>query len=89
VNASQENTLLLGIPKLPARCGAWVMPLLLSILMTSVVSLISTLKSIGLSPHLTSRWLGAWGVSWLIAFPVLLLLLPVVRRATAALVRTR
>ncbi len=45
------------------------MPLLLSILMTSVVSLTSTVKSLGLSPHLTSRWFGAWGVSWLIAFP--------------------
>lgn len=88
MNASHKSTLFLGIPKLPVRCGAWIMPLLLSILMTCVVSLISTLKSIGLSPQLLSKWLGAWGISWLIAFPVLLLLLPVVRRATMALVRT-
>ncbi|MEA5668895.1 DUF2798 domain-containing protein [Stenotrophomonas sp. MH1] len=88
MNASHKPTIFLGIPKLPVRYGALVMPLLLSLLMTSIVSLISTLKSIGLSPQLTSKWLGAWGVSWLIAFPVLLLLLPVVRRATAALVRS-
>jgi hypothetical protein len=28
----------------------------------------------------------AWGLSWLIAFPVLLLILPLVRRIVAALV---
>jgi hypothetical protein len=70
------------------RYGSVVMPLLLSILMTCIVSLVSTFKGIGLSPHFISKWLGAWGISWLIAFPVLLLVLPVVRRATAALVRT-
>ncbi|MFT3791244.1 MAG: DUF2798 domain-containing protein [Rudaea sp.] len=87
MNASNKSTTLFGIPKLPARYGTLVMPLLLSIFMTCIVSLISTLKSIGMSPQLISKWLGAWGVSWLIAFPVLLLVLPVVRKATAALVR--
>ncbi|WP_269791411.1 DUF2798 domain-containing protein [Stenotrophomonas sp. Iso1] len=87
MNASNTSTHFLGIPKLPVRYGSLVMPLLLSVLMTCIVSLISTLKSIGMSPQLTSQWLGAWGISWLIAFPVLLLLLPVVRKATSALVR--
>lgn len=87
MNASNKSTILFGIPKLPARYGSLVMPLMLSILMTCVVSFISTLKGVGMSPQFTSKWLGAWGVSWLIAFPVLLLVLPVVRKATAALVR--
>lgn len=88
VNATNKNTIAFGIPKLPLRYGALVMPLLLSVLMTCVVSLISTLKSIGMSPLLGSKWLAAWGVSWLVAFPILLLLLPLVRKATAALVRS-
>ncbi|MBD9438073.1 DUF2798 domain-containing protein [Pseudoxanthomonas sp. PXM03] len=87
MNASNKSTVLFGIPKLPARYGSLVMPLLLSILMTCIVSLVSTFKGIGMSPQFVSKWLGAWGVSWLIAFPVLLLVLPVVRKATAALVR--
>jgi hypothetical protein len=37
-------------------------------------------------PGLLHVWLGAWGLSWLVAFPTLLLVLPVVRRATDALV---
>ncbi len=84
---TRDDTIAFGIPKLPARHGAVVMPLLLSILMTAVVSLITTLKTIGLSPDVLQRWLPAWGMSWLIAFPVLLLVLSLVRRATARLVR--
>lgn len=80
---------LFGVPKLPARYGALVMPLLLSIFMTCVVSLISALSSIGLAPDLLRTWLGAWGLSWLIAFPVQLLVLPLVQRLTAAIVETR
>lgn len=62
------------------------MPLLLSIFMTSIVSLISTLLSVGLAPNLLTLWLRAWGLSWVFAFPTLLLVLPVVRKMTASLV---
>lgn len=77
---------ILGFPKLPARYAGIVMPLLLSILMTCIVSMISTLRGIGPVPHFFSIWLQAWGISWAVAFPTLLLVLPLVRKATAALV---
>jgi len=76
----------LGLPKLPARSAAWVMPLLLSLLMTFIVSLISTVRVMGFSLDLPRLWLSSWALSWVVAFPTLLLVLPVVRRATAALV---
>lgn len=76
----------LGLPKLPARSAAWVMPLLLSIFMTFIVSMISTLRGVGLSPEMPRIWLSAWGLSWVFAFPTLLLVLPLVRKATAAIV---
>ena len=79
---------LFTLRKLPARYAGIVMPFLLSLLMTCVVSLISTLKSIGWGAHFLQIWPGAWALSWLIAFPVLLLVLPVVRRLTALLVRS-
>jgi hypothetical protein len=63
------------------------MPLLLSVLMTFIVSMVSTWRSIGLAPTFLHVWLGAWAISWLIAFPTLLVVLPLVRKATAALVR--
>lgn len=65
--------------KLPARYAAFVMPLFLSIVMTFVVSAISTLRSLGLNAAFLATWPTAWGLSWLVAFPTLLLVLPVVR----------
>ncbi|WP_181721205.1 DUF2798 domain-containing protein [Nocardia gipuzkoensis] len=73
-----------GFGKLPARYTSVIMPMLLSILMTCIVSLISTLMSDGLA---IGVWLRSWAVSWPIAFPTLLLVLPAVRRITAALVQ--
>lgn len=65
--------------RLPARYAAFVMPLFLSIVMTFVVSAISTLKSLGLNAAFLATWPTAWGLSWLVAFPTLLLVLPVLR----------
>ena len=73
-------------PRLPARYAPVVMPLLLSLLMTCLVSLIATLRSAGLTPELLRLWPGSWALSWLVAFPVTLLVLPVVKRLTSALV---
>jgi len=72
--------------KLPARYAAVVLPLFLSCIMTCLISGISTLRSVGLAPGVLQLWLGSWGISWLCAFPVLLAVLPLVRRLTAAIV---
>jgi hypothetical protein len=77
-----------GWPKLPARYASVVAPLLLSVLMTCLVSFISILRSVGWTADLPALWLGAWWMSWLVAFPTLLVVLPLVRRVTALLVRT-
>ncbi|MBC2885984.1 DUF2798 domain-containing protein [Ochrobactrum sp. CM-21-5] len=72
--------------KLPARYASIVMPLILSIMMTFIVSLIATGNSLGFThPDLALNWMSAWGLSWLIAFPVLLLILPIVRRVVSLL----
>lgn len=81
-----QSTTFLGFKKLPARYAQWVMPFLLSVLMTCIVSLVSTLTHTGFAPGVAGLWLRSWGLSWLVAFPVLLLLLPVVRKVTAAIV---
>ena len=74
--------------KLPASYAKWVMPFILSVFMTCIVSLISTARTIGLVPGFAALWMNAWAWSWLFAFPVLLLILPLVRKATAAIVET-
>lgn len=73
-------------PRIPARFGWLAMPMLLSILMTAVVSAVTTLSALGLSPRALGAWPMAWATSWLIALPTLLVLLPVVRRLAARLV---
>lgn len=72
--------------RLPARYASIVMPFLLSLLMTALVSFISTARSVGIAPELLRLWPGNWALSWLVAFPVTLIVLPVVRRLTAAIV---
>ena len=69
--------------KLPVRYAAIVMPLVLSVLMTFVVSAISTLRSLGPTPAFVSTWPAAWAISWLVAFPTLLAVLPLVRKIVA------
>jgi hypothetical protein len=72
--------------RLPARYGTVVLPFLLSIVMTFVVSAIATLRALGPSPDFLATWPVAWGLSWLVAFPTLLLILPLVRRLMALIV---
>lgn len=72
--------------KLPARYASIVMPFVLSVLMTFVVSGISTLKSLGATPAFLATWPAAWAISWLVAFPTLLAVLPLVRRIVALVV---
>ncbi|MBY5769440.1 DUF2798 domain-containing protein [Rhizobium laguerreae] len=71
--------------KLPKRYNTIVMPLILS-LMTCVVSAISIVRAQGLTAPALAMWPSAWALSWAIAFPVLLLMLPVVKRVTAVIV---
>jgi hypothetical protein len=74
--------------KLPARYAGFVMPLVLSILMSCIVSGVSTLNSIGLADGVGIKWMTAWGMSWVVAFPTLLIILPIVRRIVAVMVQS-
>ncbi|GLK68476.1 DUF2798 domain-containing protein [Hansschlegelia plantiphila] len=74
------------VRKLPACFNGVVTPFLLSLLMCFIVSGISTGRGIGLAPDLPEQWLRAWGLSWVIAFPTLLVVLPAVRRLAGLIV---
>jgi len=83
----QNSKSLSSFKKIPNRYTSIVLPFLLSIIMTFVVSMVSTLRSLGLEEFSIYVWMSAWTISWLIAFPTLLLVLPVVRKITAILVQ--
>lgn len=68
------------LARFPARYAGILMPIILSIIMTMVVSAVATVKNLGLGNDFTGNWLSAWAMSWIIAFPTLLMALPITRR---------
>lgn len=74
--------------KLPARYGAVLTPLIISVLMSCIVSGIATANGLGVGPGFLGAWMSAWLSSWVVAFPTLLVVLPLVRRIVAALVQS-
>jgi hypothetical protein len=73
--------------KLPARYAGLVTSIFLSLIMTCVVSFISVLRSTGFDSRVFELWPSTWLLSWLIAFPVLIVAAPLARRMAAALVQ--
>ena len=59
----------------------------LSALMSLVVSGISTVRTASLIEGFGNLWIGAWLPSWLIAFPIVLVVAPVARRLVGSMVR--
>jgi hypothetical protein len=74
--------------KLPARAGVIVVPMILAFLMSGIVSSIATVNAVGLSADLPGQILRAWALSYVIAFPTAVVVLPVVRRIAALIVET-
>lgn len=72
--------------KLPHGYARVLMPLILSVLMSAIVSAVATATTVGLSQSFVATWPNAWAASWFVAFPSLLLLLPVVRRVVTWMV---
>lgn len=74
------------IKKLPARFIHLIQPLFISIIMSGIVSAIATWRSIGFAPEFAHMWLTAWPLSWVIAYPILLFVLPFAKRLTLMIV---
>lgn len=64
--------------KLPAWTHRFVMPFILTLLMTACVSLIATIRVAGFG-GVAEHWLDSWLWSWVIAYPVILVIFPIVR----------
>lgn len=75
-----------GDRRLPARFMLPVTGLILSGIMTIVISGISTLLALGPGAEFLARWPIAWLSSWVIGFPTVLVVLPIVRRLVARIV---
>jgi hypothetical protein len=70
---------------IPARYAPLLFGLILSGLMSCIVSGLSTFRAAGAEHGFFALWMGNWAVSWLIAFPTVLVVAPVTRRIVARL----
>ncbi|WP_122898158.1 DUF2798 domain-containing protein [Acinetobacter sp. B51(2017)] len=58
----------------------WLMPLILSGIMSGAISCFNIYLKIGAAEGFISIWLHAWSLSWLMAFPLIMIVLPLVRK---------
>ena len=68
------------LPKIHPKHLAWLMPLFLSGIMSGAISCFNMIINKGFENGFFSLWLHAWSLSWLMAFPLILVVLPLVRR---------
>lgn len=60
--------------------------LILSGLMSLLVAGISTYRHVGFVEGYAALWAGSWLTAWLVAFPMVLVIAPLARRAVSLLV---
>jgi hypothetical protein len=72
--------------KLPAKYNTVAMPFVLSVMMSFIISGVSTLRALGWVEGFFGKWMSGWGISWLIAFPTVLVIFPFVRKIVATFV---
>jgi hypothetical protein len=70
---------------IPKKYGPQMFSLILSGLMSLMVSGISTFRAIGLVSNFANLWSSAWLTAWLFAFPAVLLVTPLARKAVQLL----
>ncbi|QER41185.1 DUF2798 domain-containing protein [Acinetobacter suaedae] len=54
--------------------------------MSGTISFINLSMNLGFPPGFIAKWLTTWMLSWAIAYPTVLVFLPLVRRLTALFV---
>jgi hypothetical protein len=68
------------MPVLSKRYAPYLFAFLLSGFMTFIVSGIATLVAVGAAPDFLGLWGRGWITAWVIAFPALILIRPLVHR---------
>ncbi|KUF10639.1 DUF2798 domain-containing protein [Pseudoponticoccus marisrubri] len=72
---------------IPPRFAPVAFAFLLSGIMSLLVSGVATFRAAGLAPDFPALWGGAWLSSWALAFPIVLVVAPAVRRLVERMTR--
>ena len=75
-----------GWKKLPPKAALIVTPMILSFLMSGIVASIATVRAVGIVPELPGNILHAWMLSYPVAFPSAMIVMPIVRRIVGLVV---
>lgn len=70
---------------IPKKYAPLLSAIFLSGLMSFLLSGVAIVRVAGLGPSIVSPWLDAWWHAWLVAFPAVIILVPLVRRAVERL----
>lgn len=58
----------------------------MALIMSALMSFVVTSYNLGFIPELIDRWLQAWRLAFIVAFPTLLIVAPIVRLLTSKMV---
>ena len=75
------------IPKLPPKYALIVMPFFMSGLMSGIICMVNLVRAMGWTMQVLRAWPSTWLLAWAVAFPTVLLVIPLVKRITTKLVR--
>jgi hypothetical protein len=75
------------IPKLPPKYALIVMPFFMSGLMSGIICMVNLLRAMGWTTQVLRAWPTTWLLAWAVAFPTVMLVIPLVKRITVRLVR--
>jgi hypothetical protein len=72
---------------IPTRLAPVAFAFFVSIIMSAVISGVSTTTAIGFTSALPATWFQAWYSSWIVAFPILMVVAPTARRIVGRLTK--
>ena len=75
------------MPLIDRKYQRFVFAFFMALLMSCIMSLVITLFNVGLVPDLIPRWLKAWGFAFVVAFPTVSFVAPLVQRLTARVLK--
>lgn len=83
----KQRAMIFGkVPKLPMKWATVVIPFFLSCLMSGIISFINMIRNLGWIDGFFTLWFNTWMISWTFAFPVVLFVLPMVRKFASLIV---
>ena len=82
-----NQNILFGTLMIPKQYQHIVFAFFMALLMSCLMSFVITIFNIGFTNNLLTIWLQAWGFAFIVAFPAVITVAPLVKRLTEAVVK--